>query len=158
MCCSWLPHRYNSSLLLVKDYFRYQSYWTSPEMSTKIKVLSSSIALRESLSITQKHTSNLSKSNIGRGIEEWLSVANWPLSLYVMKYTGCFGYFHWSTKICELSHAPLATTYVYFFKVIRHEDMALKCISWLIVTKCSATPISHLRYPLPINQLEPYSH
>ena len=35
------------------------------------------------------------------------------------------------------SHAPLATEYVCFLRVIRHEDAALKCISWLIVMKCN---------------------
>ena len=30
-----------------------------------------------------------------------------------------------------------------------------KCISWLIVMKCSAMPISHLRYPLPVILLKP---
>ena len=39
-----------------------------------------------------------------------------------------------------------------------HEDAALKCISWLIVMKCSAMPISELRYQLPVILLKPYSH
>ena len=67
-----------------------------------------------------------------------------------MKYTGWSGYVHWSTEICELSHAPLATEYVCFFRVLRHDDAALKCISWRIVMKFSAMPISQLRYPWPV--------
>ena len=46
-----------------------------------------------------------------------------------------FGYIHWSTNMYELSHAPLATEYVCFFRVIRHEDAALTYISRLIVMK-----------------------
>ena len=38
-------------------------------------------------------------------------------------------------------YAPLAIEYVGFFRIIRHEDAALKCISWLNVIKCSAKPI-----------------
>ena len=40
--------------------------------------------------------------------------------------------------------------------VVRHEDAALKCISWLIVMKCSAIPISQLRYPKPIHDRKPF--
>ena len=59
-------------------------------------------------------------------------------------------YIHWSTKICELSHVPLATEYVCFFGVIRHEDVALKCISWLL--NCHECNI-HCQF-----YLKPYSH
>ena len=66
-------------------------------------------------------------------------------SLYVMKYTGSSGYIYWSTKICELSQAPLATEYVHAsLESSRHEDAALKCSLQIIVMKCSAIPISQL--------------
>ena len=35
-------------------------------------------------------------------------------------------YINWSAEICELSHAPLATEYACFFRVLRPEDVALK--------------------------------
>ena len=66
---------------------------------------------------------------VDRRIERWLSFANWLFSLYVMKYTCCSGYIHWSTESCTASHIVsmlLCSPHPY-------EDAALKCISWLIV-------------------------
>ena len=89
-------------------------------------------------------------------LEEWLSIANWLFSLYVMKYTGCSSYIHWSTKICELGHAPLATEYACFLRVIRHEDAALKCIAWLIVMKYST--MTNFKTPITVASYSTWNH
>ena len=52
---------------------------------------------------------------------------------------------HWSSKICELSHAPLATEYVCFFRVLRHEDAALKCIVALCQFQNSDITLFHAK-------------
>ena len=51
-----------------------------------------------------------------------------------MKYTGYSGYFQWSTKIYERSHAPLNTENVCFFRVLRHEDTGaeMHCMDKLV--------------------------
>ena len=70
-----------------------------------------------------------------------------------MKYTGCSGYIHWSTKICELSRVPLATEYVCFSSPRRGAENAYHGkLSWNLVLcqfhnsdiRCQLIYLSHI--------------